>query len=534
MGSGPEPLFTEIARAASMIFDAPFASVSFVGDRGEWFKARVGLELPAGNRDEAMCAPVVDGTATVMVNDTTLDERFRHRPQVTQHGVRFFCGAPIVTKGNITIGAICVKDRRRRDTVPWQVSTLESLARVVAEALEDRLEALETAKARALADAANQAKSNFLANMSHEIRTPLNAILGFSDLLANGAATPEDQRAHAKIIRSAGDHLLTLVNDLLDFTALESGQLKVEAVDVDAAKILREAASLLEPRAIGKGIQMTCTVPPGRVLIKSDPLRLRQVLRNLIGNAVKFTELGGVTVTLTSEDLPPDRRRVRFEIADTGIGIPKEKLATIFQPLTQLDESMTRRFGGSGLGLALCHRLAAALGARIDVESQIGKGSVFTLTIDAPAGMRNASNSDHAINLADTSPLNMNILYAEDGPDNQRLVAFILRKAGATVTIAENGLEALRLIRDGANFELVLMDMQMPVMDGYEATRELRRMGYEVPIVALTAHALADDRGRCLMTGCDDFLTKPIDRDLLVATCRRWKKSGGATQKSVA
>ncbi|MFO0834314.1 MAG: ATP-binding protein [Phycisphaerales bacterium] len=534
MGTDPEPLFDQIARAAKLIFDAPFSSVSFVGGRGEWFKARIGLDLPPGGRAEAMCSPVVDATETVVIPDTTLDARYHDRPQVAEHGVRFFCGAPIVTKNKVTIGAVCVKDRRKREVLGWQVSSLEAMARVVAEALEARLNALETEQARAAADAANRAKSNFLANMSHEIRTPLNAILGFADLLAEGTATPSEQRAHAETIRQASDHLLTMVNDLLDLSTLDAGQVTMEQVDVDAVRLLRDAAALLEPRAVGKGIMMTCATPQGRVVIKSDPLRLRQVLLNLIGNAVKFTELGGVTITMSAEDRPPDRKLITIQIADTGIGIAPEKLPSIFKPFTQSDDGMTRRFGGNGLGLAICQRLATALGANIRVESRLGKGSVFTLEIDAVAGVRSATPSGPVINLKDTSPLRMNILYAEDGPDNQRLVSFLLRKAGATVTLAENGRQAVDLIAGGADFDLVLMDMQMPEMDGYQATRELRRSGHELPIVALTAHALADDRGKCLMAGCDDFLTKPVDRELLVATCRRWKKPGDGGEKSVA
>ena len=534
MGTEPEPLFNEIARAAKLIFDAPFSSVSFVGGRGEWFKARIGLDLPPGGREEAMCSPVVDATQTLVIPDTALDPRYHNRPQVLQHGVRFFCGAPIVTKNNITIGAVCVKDRRKRDVLAWQVSSLEAMARVVAEALEGRLNALETEAARAAADAANRAKSNFLANMSHEVRTPLNAILGFADLLAEGTATPDEQKVHAETIRQASDHLLTMVNDLLDLSTLDAGQVTMEQVDVDAVRLLRDVAALLEPRAAGKGIRMTCATPQGRVIIKSDPLRLRQVLLNLIGNAVKFTELGGVTITMTPQDHPPARKLVRIEIADTGIGISPEKLTAIFKPFTQSDESMTRRFGGSGLGLAICQRLAAALGGAIEVHSQLGKGSVFTLVIDALAGVRASTPSGPTIDLKDTSPLNMSILYAEDGPDNQRLVSFLLRKAGAIVTLAENGRQAVDRIKGGEHFDLILMDMQMPEMDGYEATRDLRKSGYEIPIIALTAHALADDRGKCLMAGCDDFLTKPIDRELLVATCRRWKHTGGEGQKSVA
>ncbi|MBL8761161.1 MAG: response regulator [Phycisphaerae bacterium] len=534
VGSAPEPLFDEIARVASLLCDAPFAAVSLVGDQAEWFKARWGLDLPPACRDQALCAAVVDSGKLLVVPDATADDRFAALSSVRDTGIRLYAGAPIRSSNGQFVGAVCVKDRRKRELQEWQVSGLEGLARVAGEALEFRLLALEIERARAAAEEANRAKSSFLANMSHEIRTPLNAILGFANLLADGAATPAEQREYAETIRSSSDHLLTMINDVLDLSSLEAGNMPVERTDVDVARLVRDAAAMLEPRAVGKGIAMTCQTPAGRVLIKSDPIRLRQVLLNLIGNAVKFTELGGVTVSLTSSDLPPDRKRITVEIADTGIGISPEKLPTIFNPFNQSDSSLTRRFGGSGLGLAISDRLARALGASLHVASTLGKGSVFTFTIDAAVGLRTGGATPQVVNLRDPSALDMNILYAEDGPDNQRLVSFLLKMAGANVALADNGRIAVDLIKGGARFDLVLMDMQMPELDGYQATRELRAAGYELPIVALTAHAMADDRGKCLIAGCDDFLTKPIDRELLIATCRRWKKPGGRTEKSVA
>lgn len=396
--------------------------------------------------------------------------------------------------------------------------------------------------ARQLAEAANESKSLFLANMSHEIRTPMTAILGFAELLEDDELNSDPALiANAvQTIRTNASHLLSVINDILDMSKIEAGCMTIEQIEFSPTKLLGEIGSLLESRAKGKGIELKFvydSLMPE--LIYSDPTRLRQILLNLIGNAIKFTEVGGVTVYTS---FFATTNRIQFRVVDTGVGMTAKQLEIVstFQAFWQADASTTRQFGGTGLGLRISNTLAQLLGGFISVESNPGKGSVFSVTIEAKIPQKSeykqlasvpSSTAPTTLDSCDTSPtialpLNgMKILIAEDGPDNQKLISFHLRKAGANVVIAENGLIAAELIEQGDNrFDLVLMDMQMPILDGYEATRRLRRGGYTKPIVALTAHALETDRKRCLDAGCDAFATKPIDRKELISLAERFSR----------
>ena len=381
------------------------------------------------------------------------------------------------------------------------------------------------------AEQASRAKSAFLANMSHEIRTPMTAILGYADTMLEPDQTLSDRVECLQIIRRNSNHLLELINGILDISKIEADKMTVERVATDLPAIVSDVVSLMRPRALEKGLTFTLDLVgslPRQIL--TDRLRLRQVLLNLIGNAIKFTEHGGVKLSVSC-DRRKDRLMVQFEVIDSGIGIASEQLAGLFQPFSQADDSMTRRFGGTGLGLAISKRLVALLGGDIAVKSQDGQGSTFTVRIDGgPArdaemleGMTEATlPRSVSTPLPENWTLPARILLVEDGPDNQRLIAMYLRKAGAHVTIAENGRVGVQKVIQAAEaatpFDLVLMDMQMPELDGYGATSELRRRGQTVPIVALTAHAMAGDRDKCMSAGCTDYLTKPVDRALLLRT----------------
>ncbi len=379
-------------------------------------------------------------------------------------------------------------------------------------------------KACDAAQAANRAKSEFLANMSHEIRTPLNGILGFTDLLRRGTVSDETERASfLETIHHSGQHLLALLNDILDLSKIEAGQLQVESVVCSPFQIVAEVVSVLRARALEKGVSLEYRwegqVPAS---VHTDPARLRQVLLNVVGNAVKFTDRGSVRIDARVD---ATRELLLLEVSDTGIGIPADKLASIFDPFSQADTSVTRRFGGTGLGLAICRRIAEALGGQIEVYSQVGHGSKFQMAFATGplAGVPriDGTTADVMVNREPaSSTANWNlpparILVADDGETNRRLIQVILTRAGVIVTGAENGRQAVDLATREP-FDLVLMDMQMPVLDGYSATQQLRASGFTHPIIALTAHAMKGDEERCRDAGCSDYLTKPIDPERLV------------------
>ncbi|WP_162006822.1 hybrid sensor histidine kinase/response regulator [Roseimaritima sediminicola] len=383
--------------------------------------------------------------------------------------------------------------------------------------------------ARDQADAASAAKSAFVANMSHEIRTPLNAVLGFADVLRRGmAASRQEEVEYLDMIHRSGQHLLELINDILDLSKIESGRLQVEKIDCSVWQITHDVVSVLSQRAEEGGLYLQAdfkTELPE--FIQSDPTKLRQIVTNLTGNAIKFTESGGVSigVRMTRGKQP----NIEIEVADTGIGMTPEQQARIFDAFQQADGSTTRRFGGTGLGLAISRQFAEAMGGSLTVSSEEGVGSKFLVRI--PTGslrhtrMLSVEEIEAAVkrltaepNAAATVRLPAKqILVVDDGEANRRLIELILRRAGAQVRTGCDGREALRELSRTA-FDLVLMDMQMPVLDGYQATSMIRSTGCDVPIIALTGNAMKGDRQRCLQVGCNEFLTKPVNVDLLVQT----------------
>lgn len=365
---------------------------------------------------------------------------------------------------------------------------------------------------------ANKAKSEFLANMSHEIRTPMNAIIGFSDILADEDLTAE-QKQDVNLIRESGHNLLTLIDDILDFSKIEAGQLNTEIIDCSLAKLLNTVGPLMRPTAIKKGLEFGIVEDSGLpAQIRSDPTRLKQCLINLIGNAIKFTNEGHVWVKVSLEEYE-GKPYIRFDVADTGIGIPKEKQETIFEAFTQADGDTNRKYGGTGLGLTITKQLVELLGGELGLTSEAGKGSVFSFTIPAnvdvakqPLLDRNNidSDADPAHGETEQPEYSGNVLVAEDVKTNQMLIKSLLERLGVQVTIVDNGNEALQKALT-CQFDLILMDIQMPYMNGYEATEGIRKEGITTPIIALTANAMKGDEEKCLEAGCNDYLPKPID-----------------------
>lgn len=373
----------------------------------------------------------------------------------------------------------------------------------------------------------SDARAEFLAAMSHEIRTPMTGVLGMADLLAAQDLTAE-QRRYVDSMRSSGRHLVTVINDILDFSRIETGKLALETIDFRLSDVIEQVRSLIHPMALEKGLAFDIHLDPALPsVVKGDPTRLRQILLNLAGNAVKFTSQGNVTLDVLPAADEAGRPRYRFEVRDTGIGIPPDKLQILFAPFTQADSSTAREYGGSGLGLAISQRLADAMGGRVTAASTPGRGSVFTLEVPlAPGdpGHRSAS----AIG-AQAAALPQRILVAEDVQINRDILQLALAARGHQVTFAHDGAEALEAVQREP-FDMVLMDVQMPVMDGVEATRRIRALPGEarrIPIIGLTANVMSQEQARYLQAGMDACLMKPIEWERLDAAIARHSAAGG-------
>ncbi len=428
-----------------------------------------------------------------------------------------------------------------KHTSPEQGDRVEAVSLVVRDITEQRIQEERLRESEQLASAANKAKSEFLANMSHEIRTPMSSILGYCDVLLNHLQDP-DNRHCVMTIKRNGEYLLDLINDILDISRIEAGKYEIAVEPFSVPQLVGDIQSLMDVRAAEKklefGITFNSRIPE---TIQTDPRRLRQVLINLIGNAIKFTEEGEVKLEISYED-SADTPSLTFAVRDTGIGMAQEQQDRLFKPFSQGDASVTRKYGGSGLGLAISRRLIEMLGGEIGVDSQPGKGSTFKVRIPAELGQKvdlikpqlNARSEDDSARSARQIPdLECRVLIVDDRRDVRFISQHFLEKAGATVTSAEDGKQAIATAlaaRDaGEPFDLIVMDMQMPVVDGLQATSQLRAAGIDVPIIALTADAMKGDRERCLAGGCDDYLSKPIDRAKLIRMVAHYVTEVAAT-----
>jgi signal transduction histidine kinase/DNA-binding response OmpR family regulator len=509
LDTGREQQFDEIAFIASTICETPLALIAFVDQDRVWFKSKIGVTVSEVPRKSWFCEEAIRRHEIFAVSDALNDERFQDNSFVVSNpNVRFYAGVPLALENGEPLGTLCVLDVKARALDRKQEEVLKVLGRQLGAMLATRGNLSnvmdELALNKELAGSANRVKTSFLANMSHEIRTPMTAILGMTDLLLS-SDLKKDQREYIETIRSSGESLLNTLNDILDFSKIESGRMELEHQPFDVRACIEEALDTVSQKAHSRGNELLYLIDSGvPQRIVGDVTRLRQILVNLMDNAIKFTRNGEVLLSVHAKKHADRALELIFSVKDTGIGIPRDKLESIFEAFTQADSSVTRKYGGTGLGLVICSRLVSLMGGRIEVESVEGRGSTFTFSIGttAPADQESARIQEKSAELQ-----GRHILIVDDSATNLQILSAECKQWGMSPFSVSSPTEALRMLRQGGSFDVAIYDMQMPEKDGVQLAMETLelRQSPRLPIILLSSWDLSDPRIR-------------QNRDLFVAT----------------
>ncbi|MES2905512.1 MAG: ATP-binding protein [Pseudomonadota bacterium] len=513
----PEESFDRVTRLAATWFNVPVSYVTLVDKERQWFKSCFGSDATQTDRSLSFCAMAILQDGVMVIPDTTKDNRVYGNPVVTGDAhIRFYAGAPLLTSDGLKLGTLCIVDNKPRIFTKQDCEVLESLAALVMDEMDLRM-------ARQKAEKENEQKSQYVSYISHEVRTPLTTIQSALSLTRSREHDTETQ-GYLDLISHATDILLETINDFLDLARMETRSIELEEIPFHPEGIVQQVYDLMKLRA-KPGVTLTTeNAGAQNVTLMGDPTRLRQILINFCGNAVKFTEAGTIQILSSIIENKKGSARWRLEVTDSGCGIPAEKLPRLFEKFSQADNSTARQYGGSGLGLHITKILAELMHGQVGASSNAGKGSTFWFEAPFEISAESVHIKPHVIS-SHIPPCH--ILLAEDNSTNQMLIKAMLKREGHSVVTASNGLQAVdAAIKE--KFDLILMDCQMPDMDGLEATAKIRihsdALSKNVPILALTANASSESRERCMACGMNDFVSKPVAIEQLQLAIGRWVK----------
>jgi signal transduction histidine kinase/ActR/RegA family two-component response regulator len=514
----PEKEFDELTRLAAIICNKPIANITFIDEQTQWIKSSVGLEITCTDRETAFCNRTIQSKNILEIKDASLDPEFKNNPFVIGNPhIRFYAGAPLITSEGYEIGSLCVIDQKPGSLSEDQREALTTLSHSIISLLENRKQQKLLIAEKQKAEEASKAKADFLSTMSHEIRTPLNGISGIAHLLMEEDPAPH-QIEYIKTLKFSASNLMSIVNDILDFSKIEAGKITIEKVSFNLVSLLSEIKNANHLRAQDKQIKLKLRRDDDMPeMVIGDPVRLAQILNNLVSNAIKFTHRGEVTIDVQLESIVGNENLIKFIVKDTGIGIPVEKQGQLFKEFSQVDATITRRFGGTGLGLVISKRLLELQNSSIKVKSEVNVGSEFSFLLNFTKNENDLSDETRLKSNPSVENFQAlqgtSILIAEDNQVNILIAKKIMKNWGVVVHHAQNGLEAIALLQRHS-IDIILMDLQMPIMDGYEATKKIREIGYTidvVPIIALTASAMLSEKNQALDAGMNDFITKPFN-----------------------